>query len=77
MKNSFGKRLIKNKAAVAGMIIITVSIVIALSAYIISPDITPDANRMIPEIGSKKTGFTIQCLLIKKEKIMRKIFYKK
>ncbi|MBS1627935.1 MAG: ABC transporter permease [Bacteroidetes bacterium] len=66
MKNFFGKRLLKNKGAVAGMVIITFSVIIALFAYSIASDNTPNANRMIPEIGSKKPGFSIQFLQIKK-----------
>ena len=41
---------------------------LALSGYFISPDSTPNANRMIPEIGSKKPGFTISLLRIKRDK---------
>ncbi|MBA4197928.1 MAG: peptide transporter [Chitinophaga sp.] len=77
MKNSFGKRLIKNKAALAGIVIIITSIVIAFSAYLIVPDTTPNANRIIPEIGSKKPGFSIQFLLLKKEKNNEENFLQK
>jgi ABC-type dipeptide/oligopeptide/nickel transport system permease subunit len=77
MKNSFGRRLIKNKAALAGIVIIITSIVIAFSAYLIVPDTTPNANRIIPEIGSKKPGFSIQFLLLKKEKNNEENFLQK
>ncbi|MBS1580482.1 MAG: ABC transporter permease [Bacteroidetes bacterium] len=77
MINSFGKRLFKNTGAVAGIIIIACSVIIALFAYIISPDTTPNANRMIPEIGSKKPGFSIQFLQVKKNNSIQENFFSK
>jgi peptide/nickel transport system permease protein len=62
------KRLRKNKGAVFGMIVIGIAVVIALTAYFIAPDHSPDANRMILEIGGQKPGFRQQFLLLKKEK---------
>jgi peptide/nickel transport system permease protein len=50
------------------MILIIVSLLLALSGYFIAPDPSPDANRMIPEIGSKKPGFTINLLRIRRDK---------
>ncbi|NJE06699.1 ABC transporter permease, partial [Thermococcus sp. M36] len=41
------------------------------------PDTTPNANRIIPEIGSKKPGFSIQFLLLKKEKNNEENFLQK
>jgi len=43
---------------------------LALSCYFISPDPSPNANRMIPEIGSKKPGFTIFLLRIKRDRLI-------
>lgn len=60
------KRLRKNKGAVFGMIVIIIAVIIAFSAYFIAPDNSPDANRMIVEIGGRKPGFTQQFLLLKK-----------
>lgn len=37
-------------------------------AYYIAPDHSPDANRIILEIGGKKPGLTMQFLLLPKEK---------
>ena len=37
-------------------------------AYYIAPDHSPDANRIILEISGKKPGFTMQFLLLPKEK---------
>jgi ABC-type dipeptide/oligopeptide/nickel transport system permease subunit len=62
------RRLRKNKGAVAGMIIIFLSILVALFAYFIAPDQSPFANRIILETGGEKPGFTQQFLLVKNEK---------
>jgi ABC-type dipeptide/oligopeptide/nickel transport system permease subunit len=61
------RRLKKNKGAVFAMIMIGVAVFIAITAYLISPDPTPNANRIIVEIGGHKPGFTQQFLLLKKE----------
>ena len=66
----FLKRLFKNKGAAFGLILILLSLLLALSGYFISPDPSPNANRMIPEIGSKQPGFTILLLRIKRDKII-------
>jgi peptide/nickel transport system permease protein len=66
----FAKRLFKNKGASFGLILIALSLLLAALGYFISPDPSPNANRMIPEIGSKKPGFTISLLRIKRDKII-------
>ncbi len=63
-----GRRLLRNKGAAFGLIIIGMALFVAITAYFISPDPTPDANRMIVEIGGRKPGFRQQFLLVKKEK---------
>lgn len=62
------KRLRKNKGAVFGMTVIVIAVIVAIIAYFIAPDYSPDANRMILEIGGRKPGFRQQFLLLKKEK---------
>src|SRR6476661_6089234 len=61
------RRLKKNKAAVAGMIVIILAFFVAVFAYYISPDSSHNANRMIVEIGGRKPGFKQQFLLLPKE----------
>ena len=61
------RRLQKNKAAVFGITVIAVTIVVAILAYFIAPDDSPFANRMTVEIGGKNPGYTQQFLLVKKE----------
>ncbi len=58
----FWARLRHNKGAVFGLCIIFLSFFIAVFAYVIAPDNTPNANQMTVEIGGKKPGFTLQFL---------------
>ncbi len=70
MISPFTKRLLANKGAFFGLILILLSMLLAVFCYFISPDPSPNANRMIPEIGSKKPGFTIQLLRMKRDKVV-------
>lgn len=62
------RRLKRNKGALMGMVVIALSVLVALLAYILSPDGTPNANRMIVEIGGQRPGFTQQFLLLPKDR---------
>jgi ABC-type dipeptide/oligopeptide/nickel transport system permease subunit len=62
------RRLRRNRGAVFGMTVIGLSLVLALAAYYIAPDHSPNANRIILEIGGRRPGFTQQFLLVKKER---------
>ncbi len=62
------KRLLRNKGAIFGLIVIGIAVIVAIMAYFIAPDHSPDANRMILEIGGKKPGYRRQFLLLQKEK---------
>jgi len=70
-QRSAWRRLKKNRSALAGIIVIAASCVIALFAYVISPDNTPNANRMIVEIGGRKPGFSQQFIKIPREGAQR------
>jgi peptide/nickel transport system permease protein len=70
------KRLKKNKGAVFGLLIISIAILIALFAYFIAPDKTPNANRIIVEIDGERPGFKQQFLLVKKENLPNTSFIK-
>jgi ABC-type dipeptide/oligopeptide/nickel transport system permease subunit len=65
-RNTWG-RLRRNRGAVFGLVIIGLSILTAVFAYFIAPDSSPDANRMIVEIGGRKPGFTQRFLRLNKE----------
>lgn len=72
---AFGKRFIKNKTAVLGLILIACNVLLAIFAYIIAPDNSPNGNRIIPEIGSKQPGFRISMLHVKKENTQSTNFF--
>ena len=62
------RRLRRNKGAVFGLIIIALAIGVALTAYFIAPDPSPDANRMIVEIGGHRPGFTQEFLCLRRSR---------
>jgi peptide/nickel transport system permease protein len=64
------KKLKRNGSAMAGLVVIIVCVFIAVFAYFISPDNSPNANRMIVEIGGQKPGYTQQFIRIPKENIV-------
>ena len=59
------RRLFKNKGAVMGLVVIGAAIFIAVFAYFLAPDGSPDANRMIPAIANKKPEFQMSFLKVK------------
>ena len=67
IKSAFTKRLLKNKGAIFGIVVILISFVVAVFAYLIAQDDSPYANRIIPEIANKKPGFTIHLLQVKRD----------
>ena len=64
--DSFFRKLRRNKAASVSLYIVTAAFLMAVFAYFIAPEHSPNANRMIPEIGSMKPGFSIQLLQVKR-----------
>jgi len=65
-RQSAWKRLKKNKGAMAGLTMIVFSILVAVFSYVLAPDPSPFANRIILEIGGRKPGFKQNFLLVKK-----------
>ncbi len=65
------RRLKKNKGAMFGLVIIILSLLLAVFAYFLSPDPSPNANRIILETGGNRPGFSQQFLLLKKEKTVQ------
>lgn len=63
----FWQKLRRNKGAVFGLSIIVLALFTAVFAYILAPDATPDANRIIVEIAAKKPGYKQQFLQVKKD----------
>jgi peptide/nickel transport system permease protein len=56
------KRLIKNKSALLGLIIIIAAVFISAFGYLIAPDGSPNADLQTVEIQAKKLGYS-QCFL--------------
>ncbi|MBS1605287.1 MAG: ABC transporter permease [Bacteroidetes bacterium] len=63
-----GKRLLRNKGTLFGMTVIGASVLVAVIVYFIAPDPSPNANRIIVEIGGRPPGFHQQFLLLPKER---------
>ncbi|HRH48542.1 MAG TPA: ABC transporter permease [Panacibacter sp.] len=63
----FLKKLLSKKASLFGILVIVVTIFFAIFAYVIAPDGSPNANRIIPEIANRKPGFNIKLLRVKKQ----------
>jgi ABC-type dipeptide/oligopeptide/nickel transport system permease subunit len=61
------RRLKKNRGAVFGLIIIALALLTAVFSYLLAPDHSPYANRMVLEIGGQKPGYHQSFLLIKKQ----------
>ncbi len=51
----------------AGLVMIVLAIFVAIFGYLIAPDPSPFANRIILEIGGQKPGFEQTFVLQKKE----------
>jgi len=64
-------RLKKNKLALFGLFLIGIAVFIAFMGPFIRPDGTPKANDQILEITTKKPGFTIELLKIRKNEALR------
>jgi ABC-type dipeptide/oligopeptide/nickel transport system permease subunit len=73
-QNAWG-RLKKNKGAMFGLIVIAIAVIVAIFAYFIAPDKTPNANRIIVEIDGERPGFTQSFLLVKKERTVKTNFF--
>ncbi|MDE3235105.1 MAG: ABC transporter permease [Bacteroidota bacterium] len=73
-QSSLGKKLYRHKGLLLGIIIISIASLLSVFAYLITPDHSPNANRMIPEIGSKKPGFSIYFLLLPNANNSSKIY---
>jgi len=60
------KKLFTSKATFTGVFILGVTILVALFAYPLATDKTPDANTIIVELSAKPAGFSKQLLLVPK-----------
>jgi ABC-type dipeptide/oligopeptide/nickel transport system permease subunit len=65
-ENTVFQKLLRKPSAIVAMVIISLTCLIAIFAYLLVPDDTPHANRMIVELGAKQPGFTKQLLSVPK-----------
>jgi peptide/nickel transport system permease protein len=63
-KDPFIRKLIRNKGAFFGLVVIAFSFFLSLFGYILAIDTSSNANRMLVEIGGKPPGFKINLLKI-------------
>ncbi|MFK7903953.1 MAG: ABC transporter permease [Chitinophagales bacterium] len=62
------KRLLKNRPAVGGFIVIVLAVLIAVFGYLLTPDSTPYANDQVLEIATEPPGFEIDMLKVRKNR---------
>jgi peptide/nickel transport system permease protein len=60
------QRFKRNKLSMAGLIFILLSALIAVLGYIVTPDKSSFANNQILEISTRKPGFSVQMLKVRK-----------
>ncbi len=66
------KRLLKNKPAVFGLLVIALTVFIAIFGYYLAPDDTPNGNDQIPEVALVDPGFEIEMLTVRKNRTFEK-----
>jgi ABC-type dipeptide/oligopeptide/nickel transport system permease subunit len=70
-KTSYGQQIWRrfrtNGGAMAGLCIIGIALLLCIFGYLIAPDGSPNANRMILEIGGSKPGSSYHFVLVKKQ----------
>jgi len=68
--SSAWKRLMSNRWAAAGALIILIAFVISVSGYLITPDKTPQCNQQFIELAARKPGFTTSMLKVTRNEEM-------
>lgn len=63
------QRFRTNGGAMAGLCIICLALLLCVFGYLIAPDGSPNANRMILEIGGSKPGSSYSFVLVKKDPV--------
>ncbi len=72
------RRLLKNKAAVVGCLVIGIAIIVAILGYTIAPDDSPQVNEQISAVALADPGFTTTLLKIRKNaNVEKRGFFKK
>lgn len=60
------QRMKRNKLAMIGLFVIVLSTIVAILGSLVRPDSSPMANEMALQLTTKKPGFTVQMLKIRK-----------
>lgn len=60
------RRFRKNKIAITSSLVILLAVVISILGYLITPDSSPNANEQILELTTKKPGFSVTLLKVRK-----------
>lgn len=61
------RRFKQNVLGITALSVVLLAVLLAAFAYLIIPDKSPDANRQLLEISTRKPGFKVQMLLVPKE----------
>jgi peptide/nickel transport system permease protein len=62
------RRFMKNRVAVAGLLVIVLSLLMAIFAYALAPDHTHNADEQVLQLKMQSPGFSIDMLKIKRDK---------
>lgn len=60
------QKLKKNKLSMFGIVVISIATIVTILGSLIRPDASPNANEMSLALTTKKPGFSIQMLLVRK-----------
>jgi len=69
----FRKRLLNNKPAIFGLVVILLSILVTILGYTIMPDDSPNANEGAVQIQKKEPGFQVKIITINKNIEVKKV----
>lgn len=64
------KRFSQNRLAVGATVFVCITLLIAVLGYLITPDDTPYANQQFLELTTKKPGFSVEMLLLRKNETL-------
>ena len=65
-RDNIVRKLLRRPSSAFALAVILFSCIVAVFAYQLAPDDTPDANRMIVELGARPPGFTKMLLYVPK-----------
>jgi ABC-type dipeptide/oligopeptide/nickel transport system permease subunit len=66
------KRFLKNKLSLSALVIVIIFIIMAMLGYLITPDSSPFSNEQYLELSTKKPGFKVTMLKIRKNEPQEK-----